>query len=366
MRDRKPLARFCRQGLRAAAHRPARHSRWSASTPRRSNIEIYRIGDRNLIDTVLGRDFQRNLDRYDVERLTESRGVKVWKRRARGRADAQRRGDDGISGRSGGRRSCARRLCDDGDPAKGATSDDATTTLATQWFIVSDLGLAAYSGNDGINVFVNSLATTEPKGQVEVRLMSRGNEILATKRSDAAGRVTFEAGLTRGEGALSPAMLVADRCQGRLRLPQPEGPGVRSDRPRRVGPPGAGRARCLRLHRARRLSLRRDRAHHRAAARRQGAASLERAADAGGRAAGRARISPRRGGRSGRRRPLARACRSIRPPRPAPGGSRAFTDPKRPAVGEATLPGRGLRRRPHGVRARGAGRTDLPRPRPPS
>ena len=27
---------------------------------------------------MLGRDFQRNLDRYDVERLTESRGVKVW------------------------------------------------------------------------------------------------------------------------------------------------------------------------------------------------------------------------------------------------------------------------------------------------
>ena len=53
-------------------------SRWSASTPRRWTIAIYRIGDRNLIDTVLGRDFQRNLDRYDIERLTESRGVKVW------------------------------------------------------------------------------------------------------------------------------------------------------------------------------------------------------------------------------------------------------------------------------------------------
>ena len=27
---------------------------------------------------MLGRDFQRNLDRYEIERLTESRGIKVW------------------------------------------------------------------------------------------------------------------------------------------------------------------------------------------------------------------------------------------------------------------------------------------------
>ncbi len=60
-------------------------------------------------------------------------------------------------------------------------------------------------------MFVNSLATTEPKGQVEVRLIARNNEMLATKRSDAAGRVSSKPGLTRGEGGLAPAMLVAPR-----------------------------------------------------------------------------------------------------------------------------------------------------------
>src|SRR5256886_15390196 len=44
--------------------------------------------------------------------------------------------------------------------AKTPGSDD-DGTLATQWFIVSDMGLAAFSGNDGIHVFVNSLASTE-------------------------------------------------------------------------------------------------------------------------------------------------------------------------------------------------------------
>ena len=63
--------------------------------------------------------------------------------------------------------------------------DNNYDSLATQWFIVSDLGLTAFSGNDGIHVFVNSLATTEAKSGIEVRLISRGNEVLATRKTDA-------------------------------------------------------------------------------------------------------------------------------------------------------------------------------------
>ena len=82
---------------------------------------------------------------------------------------------------------------------------------ATQWFIVSDLGLTAFSGNDGIHVFVNSLASTEAKNGAEVRLISRSNEVLATRRTDAGGHAQFEAGLASGEGGSAPALLTADR-----------------------------------------------------------------------------------------------------------------------------------------------------------
>src|SRR5579883_561770 len=46
-------------------------------------IEIYRIGDRNLINTVEGNrygesDFQHGLYRYDIEALKDSGGVPVW------------------------------------------------------------------------------------------------------------------------------------------------------------------------------------------------------------------------------------------------------------------------------------------------
>src|SRR5208282_69453 len=81
--------------------------------------------------------------------------------------------------------------------------------LATQWFIVSDLGLTAFSGNDGIHAFVQSLATTDAKSGIELRLISRGNEVLATRRTDASGHALFEHGLASGEGAAAPALIAA-------------------------------------------------------------------------------------------------------------------------------------------------------------
>jgi uncharacterized protein YfaS (alpha-2-macroglobulin family) len=61
---------------------------------------------------------------------------------------------------------------------------------------------------------VHSLETAQPKSAVEVRLLSRSNEVLASKRTDDAGHVQFEANLARGEGALAPAMLVASDAKG--------------------------------------------------------------------------------------------------------------------------------------------------------
>ena len=55
-----------------------------------------------------------------------------------------------------------------------------------------------------MHAFVHSLETAQGKGQVEVRLIARNNEVLATKRTDDARHVQFEAALTRGEGGLAP------------------------------------------------------------------------------------------------------------------------------------------------------------------
>jgi uncharacterized protein YfaS (alpha-2-macroglobulin family) len=206
VRDRKPSVRFTAK----AYVLPRTGQRGVPLVSVNTNavaVEIFRIGDRNLTDTVLGYDFQRNLDRYQVERLAASRGVRVWK----GELAVEQTLNTEVTTAFPVDQAV-------GELALGVyimvaeptgPKSDEFDSMATQWFIVSDLGLTAYSGNDGIHVFVNGLATTEPKGLVDVRLISRSNEVLATRRTDGSGHAHFEAGLARGEGGMAPAMLIA-------------------------------------------------------------------------------------------------------------------------------------------------------------
>ena len=212
VRDRKAARAFHQQGLCAAAQRPAGHSggeREHAAVA----IEVYRVGDRNLLNTVLGSDFQRTLYRYDIERLGTEYGIKVWggelavEQTLNADVTTAFPVDQALGELAPGVYAMIAR-------PKGKTSDDDDGALATQWFIVSDLGLSAYSGNDGIHAFVHSLASADPKSALEVRLLSRSNEVLATKKTDSNGKVSFEANLTRGEGGAAPALLVASETKG--------------------------------------------------------------------------------------------------------------------------------------------------------
>ena len=170
-------------------------------------VTISRIGDRNLINTVLSSDFQRNLDRYDAEQLVGERGARVWK----GEMSVERRLNADVTTAFPVDQAVGK--LEPGVYVMTAEADGPRENnyqpLATQWFIVSDLGLTSYSGGDGVAAFVHSLASTDAKAGIEVRLIARNNEVLATRTTDAAGLARFEAGLARGEGGSAPAMLVA-------------------------------------------------------------------------------------------------------------------------------------------------------------
>src|SRR5450830_517184 len=206
VRDRKPFARFSgkayvlpRSGQRGI---PVLSVNTSGV-----DMSVYRIGDRNLIETVLGYDFQRNLSRYEAERIGSERGAKVWS----GELSVEQKLNTEVTTAfpiGEALQDLAPGVYAMIAAPKGLVSDDYDQ-LATQWFIVSDLGLTAYSGHDGIDVFIHSLASAEPRGAVEVRLIARNNEVLATKPTDKNGFAHFEAGLARGEGGLAPAAIVA-------------------------------------------------------------------------------------------------------------------------------------------------------------
>src|SRR3954469_1226388 len=208
VRDRSPYVRFT--GKAYVLPRTGQRGIPLVSVNTSSvQAKIYRIGDRNLIDTVLSSDFQRNIDRYDRRKLENEKGALAWQGELK--IDTVLNADVTtafpIDQAIGDLKPGVYVMT--AEP-EGRPRDEDYGQLATQWFIVSDLGLTAFSGNDGINVFLNSLATTEAKAGIEIRLIARNNEVLATRTTDAAGFAKFEAGLSRGEGGLSPAMLIAD------------------------------------------------------------------------------------------------------------------------------------------------------------
>ena len=209
VRDRKPFVRFTGKAyvLPKTGQRGIPLLSVNTGTV---TVDIYRVGDRNLVDTVLGGQFQRNLYHYEALELGNSRGVKVWN----GELAVEEKLNtevttafpvaEAVGNLSPGVYAMTA-------VAKGNLGEDYDQ-VATQWFIVSDLGLTAYTTHDGIDVFVHSLATAEPRAQTDIRLMSRSNDQLAAKRTDSNGFVHFEAGLTRGEGGMEPAAIIGSEA----------------------------------------------------------------------------------------------------------------------------------------------------------
>src|SRR5258708_572805 len=77
VRDRKPFVRFTGRAYVLPRSGQRGIPLVSVNTPSVS-VQVFRIGDRNLINTVIGNDFQRALSKYELSDLGDERGVTVW------------------------------------------------------------------------------------------------------------------------------------------------------------------------------------------------------------------------------------------------------------------------------------------------
>ena len=355
VRDRSPYVRFTGKAYVLPRTGQRGIPVVSVNTPS-VKVKIHRIGDRNLIDTVLGSDFQRNIDRYDRRKLESEKGALAWEGELK---------IDSVLNADVTTAFPIDQAIGDLKPGvyvmtaepEGRPRDEDYGQLATQWFVVSDLGLTAFSGNDGINVFLHSLATTEAKAGIEIRLIARNNEVLATRTTDAAGFARFEAGFARGEGGLSPAMLVADG-KGDYAFLSLKGPAFDlTDRG------VAGRAVAAGLDAfvyAERGVYRTGETVHLTTLLRdaQGVAVTGVPMTLGDRASGRRRVSPHRGAGPGDRRALALVPDDlVRADRHLPGARLHRSEGSRGRLHQ--LPGRRLCAGSHGVRSRVADRQAL-------
>lgn len=171
-------------------------------------VDVFRINDRSLAQAVTSGDFQKQLDGEAIAKLKADTAATVYS----GELAVERRQNadvvtafpvsEAVPNLAPGVYVLAAR-------PKNAVEPEPYDSRATQWFVVSDLGLTAVSGTDGVKAFARSLASAQPMSGVELKLVARNNEVLATKTTDAQGFATFEPGLARGAGGDAPAVLSA-------------------------------------------------------------------------------------------------------------------------------------------------------------
>jgi uncharacterized protein YfaS (alpha-2-macroglobulin family) len=212
VRDRSPFVRFTTKAY-VLPRTGQRGIPVVSVNTRNVSIRILRIGDRNLLDK-LGRDFQTSLNASQLQQIADTDGVAVWNGQLKVESPLNAEVTTAFPVDEAIGTSLAPGVYVMTAEPDGPKKDDDYSDLATQWFIVSDLGLTAFSGHDGIHVFVNSLATAAASAQTEVRLVARNNEVVTTKRTDGAGHAVFEPGFARGEGGMTPALLVATDSHG--------------------------------------------------------------------------------------------------------------------------------------------------------
>ncbi len=207
VRDRNPWVGFAGSSYILPAGPDATIPLSSVNTAT-AKATIYRIGDRALAETVRNGTFLISLSQYTAEDIANTVGEQIWEGEIGMKPELNQTVITAIPIGQAVKTLLPGAYVITAQAATAKPNEDGE--LATQWFIVSDLGLTTLSGNDGVHVMVRSLATAKPIANTKLRLIATNNEVLGEATTDAAGYARFQPGLARGIGGRAPQLVTAD------------------------------------------------------------------------------------------------------------------------------------------------------------
>lgn len=201
IRDRAPQVRF--EG-RAYVLPKAQDSGLPVVTVNTAalDLRLIRISDRNLVRSLRDGYMAKPLDFWSANYVAEEMGETVWQ----GSAEVGQQVNTDVTTRlpiqevTGPLGAGIYAL-----QASVPSKDPSDVLPATQWFVVSDLGITSLAGADGMAIVVRGLSDAGAKPGAEVALISRANEVLGRAVADDQGVARFDGALTRGTGGAAPA-----------------------------------------------------------------------------------------------------------------------------------------------------------------
>ena len=170
-------------------------------------LRIVKINERNLVPSLDADRLTMSFGSDDVDDVANRSGSLVWQ------------GEMTITGERNRPAVTAIPLKDilkDKGPGvylavveRADVKEGEDTQPATNWILVSNLGLTTYRGTDGMAVAVRSLADAKPLSGVTLRLFAHNNTELGTATTGADGIARFAAGLLKGTGGDEPYAVMA-------------------------------------------------------------------------------------------------------------------------------------------------------------
>lgn len=182
----------------------------------RARLQVLRIKDRALVERIYWGRISQTLTDFDVGTLLDAQGEVVW------------RGEMALGGEPN--RGVSRPFPLDavlGDLTPGvyiAVAENAALPMvawdqrATQWFVVSDIGLTSFRAANGLFVFARSLKSAQPLDAVELRLVSRDNTELGRAVTGPDGLARFAPEMLTGADGRTPQALFAAGPDGDFSL----------------------------------------------------------------------------------------------------------------------------------------------------
>ncbi|MDU8929449.1 alpha-2-macroglobulin family protein [Alisedimentitalea sp. MJ-SS2] len=171
------------------------------------DLKLRRISDRNVLRSIQENYFGKRISYWNSRNFAGEIGEEVWT----GKGQVEN-----AINRDMTTRLPVGDLIKDLDPGVYALTatipgeDEYDSEGATQWFVLTDLGLTTMSGADGLHVFVRSLGDAQARAGVKATLVSRSNRVLGTAMTDDQGYARFDGGLTRGRKGAEPGLIVVE------------------------------------------------------------------------------------------------------------------------------------------------------------
>ena len=171
------------------------------------SVALYRINSNNLIDAINRYGFIRALEYYDLDKIENEKGYKLWQKNITLNSPKNVKKvwainvGKFITKRQSGVYILAVTTVDrDGNPEIYNTK--------TQWFMISDIGLFSLEDDKGLHVYTKHLSNAKPYNDITLKLIAKNNEVLDTQIVQN-GKATFAKALLEGVGGLKAQAIYA-------------------------------------------------------------------------------------------------------------------------------------------------------------